>query len=52
MIGIKDQQFGVEIEMTGITRQQAVQELAAYFETSYRRAYEKPKHKNRNEMER
>lgn len=37
MIGIKDQQFGVEIEMTGITRKQAAQELAAYFENPYRR---------------
>lgn len=40
MIGIKDQQFGVEIEMTGITRQQAAQELAAYFESRYDRTYD------------
>lgn len=40
MIGIKDQQFGVEIEMTGITRKQAAQELAAYFENPYRRVYD------------
>ena len=40
MIGIKDQQFGGEIEMTGITRQQAAQELAAYFETPYRRTFD------------
>ena len=40
MIGIKDQQFGVEIEMTGITRHQAAQELAAYFENPYRRTYD------------
>ena len=26
MIGIKDQYFGTEIEMTGITRQRAVEE--------------------------
>ena len=28
MIGIKDQCFGVEVEMTGITREQAAQALA------------------------
>ena len=32
-IGIKDQCFGVEVEMTGITRKQAAQALAAYFGT-------------------
>ena len=30
-IGIKDQCFGVEVEMTGITREQAAQALAEYF---------------------
>ena len=35
-IGIKDQCFGVEIEMTGITRSQAAQALARYFETTAR----------------
>lgn len=34
-IGIQDQYFGCEIEMTGITRQQAAQALAALFGTSY-----------------
>ena len=33
MIGMKDQCFGVEVEMTGITREQAAQALAAYFGT-------------------
>ena len=33
-VGIKDQCFGVEVEMTGITREQAAQALAAYFGTS------------------
>ncbi len=33
-IGIKDQCFGVEVEMTGITRRQAAEALAAYFETT------------------
>ena len=33
-IGIKDQCFGVEVEMTGITREQAAQALAAYFDTT------------------
>ena len=33
-IGIKDQCFGVEVEMTGITRRQAAEALAAYFGTS------------------
>lgn len=31
MIGLKDQCFGVEVEMTGITREQAAKALAAYF---------------------
>ena len=35
-IGIKDQCFGVEVEMTGITRQQAAQALAEYFGTNAR----------------
>jgi len=33
MIGIKDQNFGVEIEMTGITREKAAKALAHYFGT-------------------
>ena len=33
-IGIKDQYFGVEVEMTGITRRQAAEALAEYFGTS------------------
>ncbi len=33
-IGIKDQCFGVEVEMTGITREQAAQALANYFGTT------------------
>ena len=33
-IGIKDQCFGVEVEMTGITRRQAAEALAEYFGTS------------------
>ena len=32
MIGIKDQCFGVEIELTGITRAEAAEALAAYFD--------------------
>ena len=36
MIGMKDQYFGVEVEMTGITREQAVTALAAYFATDAR----------------
>ena len=36
MIGIKDQCFGVEVEMTGITREQAATALAAYFATDAR----------------
>ena len=35
-IGIKDQCFGVEVEMTGITRAQAAQALAEYFGTTAR----------------
>ena len=34
MIGMKEQCFGVEAEMTGITRRQAAEALAAYFGTS------------------
>ena len=34
MIGIKNQQFGVEIEFTGITRREAAKALADYFQTS------------------
>ena len=33
MVGLKDQCFGVEVEMTGITRRQAADALAAYFGT-------------------
>ncbi len=36
MIGMKDQCFGVEVEMTGITRRQAAQALANYFGTAPR----------------
>ena len=36
MIGLKDQCFGVEIEMTGITRGQAARALADYFGTEAR----------------
>ena len=36
MIGLKDQCFGVEVEMTGITREQAATALAAYFVTDAR----------------
>lgn len=36
MIGLKDQCFGVEVEMTGITREQAATALAAYFATAAR----------------
>ena len=35
-IGIKDQCFGVEVEMTGITRRQAAEALAEYFGTTPR----------------
>ena len=34
MIGLKNECFGVEVEMTGITRRQAAEALAAYFGTS------------------
>ena len=40
MIGIKDQCFGVEIELTGITREEAAKALAAYFETTPQRSYD------------
>ena len=33
---IKNQNFGVEIELTGITRQQAAGIIANYFGTTYR----------------
>ena len=33
MVGLKDQCFGVEVEMTGITRRQAARALADYFGT-------------------
>ena len=33
MVGLKDQCFGVEVEMTGITREEAAQALAEYFGT-------------------
>ena len=33
MVGLKEQCFGVEIEMTGITREQAARALAEYFGT-------------------
>ena len=36
MIGIKDQCFGVEIELTGITREEAAEALGAYFGTTPR----------------
>lgn len=39
-IGIKNQCFGVEVEMTGITREQAAQVLADYFGTA-------PQHRGR-----
>ena len=35
-IGLKDQCFGVEVEFTGITREQAAHALADYFETEPR----------------
>ena len=40
MIGIKDQCFGVEVEMTGITREQAARALADYFGTELRQGYD------------
>lgn len=36
MIGMKEQCFGVEIEMTGVTREEAAQALADYFGTTPR----------------
>jgi hypothetical protein len=36
-VGLKDQCFGVEVELTGITREQAAQALADYFGTEPRR---------------
>ena len=36
MIGIKDQCYGVEVEMTGITREQAAHAVAEYFGTTPR----------------
>ena len=38
-IGIKDQCFGVEVEMTGINREQAAHALAEYFGTQPRHLY-------------
>lgn len=38
MIGIKDQCFGVEIELTGITRAEAAEALGMYFETTPQRS--------------
>lgn len=38
MTGMKEQYFGVEIEMTGITREQAAKALADYFGTAPRRS--------------
>ena len=35
-IGVKDQRFGVEVEFTGITREQAAKRLAEYFGTAAR----------------
>lgn len=35
MIGIKDQCFGCEIEMTGLSRARAAQAIAELFGTSY-----------------
>ncbi len=36
MVGIKDQCFGVEVEMTGITREQAAYALGEYFGKPYK----------------
>ena len=36
MIDMKDQCFGVEVEFTGITREQAAEVLAGYFGTTPR----------------
>ena len=33
--GIKKQKFGIEIELTGITRAEAAEEMAILFDTSY-----------------
>ena len=38
MIGIKDQYFGTEIEMTGITRQRAAEVVAEMFGTEDRKS--------------
>lgn len=38
MIGLKDQYFGVEVEMTGLTREDAANALAEYFRTRPRHA--------------
>ena len=40
MIGIKDQCFGVEIELAGITRAEAAEALGAYFGTTPQRSYD------------
>ena len=40
MIGIKDQCFGVEIELTGITRAEAAEALGMYFGTTPQRSYD------------
>ena len=43
MIGMKEQCYGAEIEMTGITREEAAQALADYFGTTpryYGRTYD------------
>lgn len=40
MIGIKDQCFGVEIELTGITRKDAANALANYFGTEPRKSHD------------
>ena len=37
MINMKDQYFGVEVEMTGVTREQAALALANYFGTQAER---------------
>ena len=50
MIGIKDQCFGVEIELTGITRAEAAEALGAYFGTTPQRSYASS-HKNRTSQQ-
>ena len=40
MIGMKEQCFGVEIEMTGITREEAARALADYFGTTHLQGFE------------